>query len=658
MPRSLGTADWCEANVLLSPRVPTPDPGNWKRYFVEALTRPGGPLEALDDPTVETVVVEKGAQTGLTTTAYCWLAKQLATDPAPALVVMNSETDAKEKSDETWRPIWEDSPMLRRFLPYARRKEWTKLFQRINGAPVYWVGANSPGRLGAKPVRYLILDEVDKYPQQTKRETGALRLAVQRVKAFRRKALAKVLIFSTPTVENGDVHAAFLEGDQRFFILRCPRCGKEQRLNWAQMFFSDDINPEKAVASGRYECADCHARLDDDERGDAISGGYWEPTAVPKDPRCRSYRLPSAASKLVTNSYLIAQYLKARESTGAMQDFMNGEMAEPYTEPPKKSAEASQITAVRDKLPYERGTVPTEKPCILVLVVDVQLRHIPYSVWAMDPWNQWLVDHGHVAHIEDVAVLFQTVYRNSAGNELRCRRCLMDMRFRTMECYRFALAHPWVIPIMGERGVKTRGNQPVVASQITSFPGGKLFGGNRSLTLLHIHPSLFKDQFSAGIDASMDDPSADGGRARVRVWFHQDIDRDYIWQLRGEVLREGKPDRYGNAPLYWLKVHTNDQFDCAQYGFAARHVATNELLQLRYRPAKEEPDQQPEPPPEQRTEPAEETAREPAAPPVPTTHISTPGPPKDERRPEEQKPEERKPRKKIEAWIDPNSIQL
>jgi phage terminase large subunit GpA-like protein len=108
------------------------------------------------------MVAMKGSQTALTTTAYTWLAHALAIEPASALIVMNSTTDAKHKCLESWKPMWEDSPGLQRYMPRNIREDWTRTYQLINSVPVYWTGANSAGALGSKPIRYLILDEVDR----------------------------------------------------------------------------------------------------------------------------------------------------------------------------------------------------------------------------------------------------------------------------------------------------------------------------------------------------------------------------------------------------------------------------------------------------------------------------------------------------------------
>ncbi len=57
------------------------------------------------------------------------------------------------------------------------------------GRSIVWRGRLSPSRLGNKPIRYLILDELDKY-QNTKREAAAEALAEKRVITWGKEPLS------------------------------------------------------------------------------------------------------------------------------------------------------------------------------------------------------------------------------------------------------------------------------------------------------------------------------------------------------------------------------------------------------------------------------------------------------------------------------------
>lgn len=543
--RASSTSEWCEANVYMSSRIPTSEPGQWRRATVSALCRPGGPIEALDDGGVETVVCMKGSQTALTTTAYCWLAKEMATDPGSALVVMNSTQDARDKSAETWRPMWEDSHGLRKFLPASRRKDWTKLYQNINHSPVYWIGANSPGRLGAKPIRRLILDEVDKYPsgfgrkgkgtasRLTSSEAGAAALARQRTKSFRKKGLAKILEFSTPTDEAGEVHQEYLNGDQRKLYVKCAACGGEQVMSWAQ--FKIDMerskkDPAGAVAGAHYECQHCRAEWSDDMRWSAIDLGIWKPTAQAKDPKCRSFHLPSWCSKFVTTSYLAAQWIKAQESQSALQDFINSECGEPYMRYENQIKDASFVTLEGS---YTEGQTFTESEPYLkeyaeadsavFIGCDVQKGYLVACVRLFvrggDSGLLWAGDVAGFQALDELACKFNAQF------------ILVDQRYRSREVQEWCYAHNGYIPCSG---VTARARALYTVGSIDLDEGRRGQGRTgRVISTISHDPDMVKDILAVMVQR-------EPGARRWMIPRGYSARNDYTEQMTAERCVNGK----------------------------------------------------------------------------------------------------------------------
>jgi len=490
-PSQSSTAAWCEENIYLSPRVPTSEPGQWRATTVAAMCRPGGPLEALDNSDVETVVVMKGSQTALTTSAYCWLAKELAADPSSALIVMNSAQDAREKSDETWRPIWEDSHRLQRFLPVDRRKNWTKMFQRIHNAPVYWIGANSPGRLGSKPIRRLILDEVDKYPKQSKGEAGSAALARQRTKSFRKKGQAKILQFSTPTDDGGEVNREYLNGDQRKFYVRCHACGAEQIMVWQAFKINMALakqDPPKAIAAAHYECLHCKAEWTDDQRWAAIDMGEWRATATPKDPKCRSFWLPSWCSKFVTCGYLAAQWVRAQQGQSALQDFINGECGEPYVHFDNRIKDSTFTELEGD---YAEGELWADQQVYAPQYLEIERAVFGgcdvQKGYLMAVFRQFvrggdsgLVWSGSVANFDALELL---------AERYGTKYIIMDQRYRGREVQEWAFAHAGYIPSMGV----TRRAKVLFTVQTLDLDEGRARGTGRKIETIDYDADMLKD---------------------------------------------------------------------------------------------------------------------------------------------------------------------
>jgi phage terminase large subunit GpA-like protein len=508
---ALQTVSWAEANVYMSPRMTTPNPGPWRRETVSAMCAPGGPLESLDDPTVELVGVCKGAQSAGTITGYVWLAKELATDPSGVLIVMSSGPVAAAKAREAWLPMWEDSPKLRRLMPANRRLHWTKTSQIINKAAVEWVGANSPGALSSKSKRRVFLDETDKYPQSFGRgnkhsnavsssEAGALQLAMQRTKAFRQKGLAKIYALSTPTDDQGTIWQIYQAGDKRHLYVKCHACGVEQVMLWASFRIDMDLaktDPTSAVAGAHYECPHCKAKWFDRERFAAIDGGLWKPTAISKNPLARTFWFPSWCSKLVNASYLAAQWIGAQASRTALQDFLNGESAEAfvhYENCIKDEVFVSLEGAYRegerwiDVEPY-KAAIDDGAACYVIGGVDVQKGYLVACFRLfVDGGDSGLMWHGTVsdfAELDRIATRFKADW------------IFVDQRYRKREVQEWCFEHTGYVPC---EGVKTTARSIFTVSNLDLDEGKRGQGNGRVIEMIGHDGDQVKDILATMID--------------------------------------------------------------------------------------------------------------------------------------------------------------
>lgn len=564
LPPRLPIWQWVEKYIEISAR----QPGRYHGRYSTALTPyMRGIFDAIGDPGINTISVMKGAQTGLTIAAYATICYWICEDGDPIMLVMPSEKLGKYASETRLQPMIQDSPRVAKELT-GNPDDFKKLHYQTRSAVIDIVGANSPANLGSRPVRFLINDEVDKFPEQTLREARAVVLAIERTKTY--EELRKVINISTPTNERGFIYQDYMQGDQRRFFGRCPECDAFQILEWGSVEYDHKAEPAKAAAKARYRCRRCKAKWDQAEFFQAVTDGKWKPTAKPVDPTHASFMLPAFLSRWVTMRKAVAECIETKQTPSEFQNFINSTLAEPWRPPPKKSIAQGKIREIQKRLVYPRGTIPTGQPCVVVMVTDVQVAHLVFSIWGMQLKRHFLIDHGYIPVIQSIDEIFARVYRNADGAEVKARHCMLDTGYDTMKAYEFAIARQWVIPIRGEQGRKTQLTRPVYPTNIDSFPGGRLFGGNRSFTLYHVHPRYFKDQLSAAIDGTSD----------VEIYFHEEIDDDFIRQMTAEVLREGKPDRYGQVETYWDKIRTNDFFDTAQYSFAARHLASNLLMTL------------------------------------------------------------------------------
>ena len=118
-------------------------------------------------------------------------------------------------------------PMIRRCKPLAalyQKTDSKKLQLKFGGMTVYLNGANSPADLSSTNIRYLFLDEVDKYPGASKKESDPVSLAIERTKSY--TINRKIFMTSTPTLKTGHIWRAKegAEAEKHYFV-PCPHCG-------------------------------------------------------------------------------------------------------------------------------------------------------------------------------------------------------------------------------------------------------------------------------------------------------------------------------------------------------------------------------------------------------------------------------------------------
>jgi phage terminase large subunit GpA-like protein len=91
-------------------------------------------------------------------------------DPGPTLAVEPRAEDAKALSKDRVAPLFRHSPALRGKLAAVKSRDSNntamhKVFANGSGH-ITFTGAISPSGLAMRPIRYLLLDEIDRVPNE------------------------------------------------------------------------------------------------------------------------------------------------------------------------------------------------------------------------------------------------------------------------------------------------------------------------------------------------------------------------------------------------------------------------------------------------------------------------------------------------------------
>lgn len=589
--RKIPVSQWAERHRVLEM---SSIPGKWKNLFTPYLV---GIMDAAGTLGVETVIICKSPQTGGSEAGHNLVGWCIDRSPGPVLYVYPDEITARENAKDRIIPMLTASPRLRDYMT-GTADDASSL--RINMAhmPIYLGWSGSVSRLGNKPIRTLILDELDKY-KNPKNEATSETLAELRTTTWRnRKHILKI---STPTTEDGPIWQALTaEAGARFdYWVACPHCGIHQfmqfeRIDWPGKDDTSEPSSEIMLTKrlATYPCEHCGAVWDDGDRDRAVRRGQWRERssslelmnhiAVHK-PLKVGFHIPAWLSYFVSLSEVASAALKYKES-GKLDDckrLQNQYKAEPWKQELASRSEDAILALCEETRP--RGIVPAPlnglpRVACLLAGVDTHGSHFRYSIRAFgfgDTEESWLIQCGIAPSFSALNdIMWNSEYQDAEGRAHQVRAFMIDaMGSRTKEVYAYAIRHRGrVFPWQGVRSL----SQPYTPSPQEYFPDAK---GNKikipgGLNLWRCDTTFFKNDLAHKCSINPDDPGA----------FHLHKNDGILEQYAREMCAEVWDDK----KLSWENPQDKDNhyWDCEVMTLALAYI-----LNIRHM----QPDQQKKP---------------------------------------------------------------
>lgn len=571
LPSSLTVTQWADKNRVLDPLC-SAEPGRWHTDRTPYLR---GIMDSFTNPLVEKITIMSSTQVGKTESWLNMLGYAIDQDPAPALVVMPREPDAKYISKGRVLPMIRISPCLSRHQT-KDSDDLTRMEMKLDRMFVYFAGANSPAALAGKPVRYIFRDEVDKYPKFTGEEADPIKLSNERTHTFWNR---KTIDCSTPTTKNGYVAREYERSDQRGYYVPCPHCQGYQVLEFEHgvKIPEDERNPEKIRQEklAWYECAYCRGKIVDLMKQEMLKKGVWLPAAIKPDRKGQlpdklsiplashvGFHLNALYSPWLTFSDVMAEFLESHEKVELLMNFVNSWLAQVWQE---KVIETKPQKLKTLCLEYTRDTVP-DGGIVLVAGVDVQKDYFVIVIRAWGPYPEsWLVHEEKVTTWEEVEkILFETRYPSLVTNvdPFDVRLSCFDTGYRTSEVYNFCRKHKGLARAI--KGKDTLIGVPYNMNTIDKFPDGKRIPGGLQLWLLNT--TYFKDQISRLVHT--DDA--------VSKWhLYKEPTPEYLRWFCGEHKVTKRDKKTGRTYEVWEKASSHAQahsWDAEVYALAAAEM--------------------------------------------------------------------------------------
>jgi phage terminase large subunit GpA-like protein len=444
---------------------------------------------------------------------------------------------------------------------------------QFDGMYVVLSGANSPASLASRPIRFLLFDEVDKFPTFSGKEADPRSLARERTKTFAHNK--KIFQTSTPTRKKGPIWQEWENADRQLrYYLPCPHCGHSQTFRFKQIKWPETAKtPEAAQATAYYECEQCRGIITDGHKPAMLKSGQW---IAEKDEGTRktAFHLNAIYSPWVRFGDIVYEFKKSKDYPELLMNFVNSWLAEPW--------EQTEVKMNSDKVlerqgEHEEGTIP-EGTLILTGGVDVQKNYMYFTIRAWgSSMTSWNIAHGIVETWDQLENIMNMVFLDAKGNSYQVNLCGIDSGDRTEEVYDFcAINQEWAVPVKGS-------SNPLLSRYRISTID-KVDSKAHGMRLYLVDGGQYKDMIAGRIRR----PNGTGS------WMvYQGCDREYAEQICAEEKVIEK--RGGREVEVWRPKSShaaNHYLDAEVYCALAA-----DLLQVRYLASNEiQPEQQPKVP--------------------------------------------------------------
>jgi phage terminase large subunit GpA-like protein len=367
----LTVSEWSDENRYLSSES-SAEPGRWRTDRTPYLKKI---LDCLSPTsTYKKVVAQKASQQGFSEAGLNCIGTYMDISPCPIMYIMPTVNMAKGLSKSRLKPMIENCPTLNKKIRPARERDAdnTVLEKSFAGGILILTGANSAAELASRPIRVLILDEVDRYPIDVDNEGSPMDLAITRTLTFGNR---KIFILSTPTITGASAIENEIEDtDKQMFFVPLPCCGVPQVLEFEQLRWT----PGKP-STVKYECKHCGGLTEERHKAKFLAAGEWiatEPEKSNKDTI--GFIINGLYSPLGWLSWkdIVKEFEAAKEDTTKMKTFVNTKLGLPYAEKTDAPAWENLYNRRED---YPIGIVPNEV-VFLTSGVDVQRDRLEIEV--------------------------------------------------------------------------------------------------------------------------------------------------------------------------------------------------------------------------------------------------------------------------------------
>lgn len=557
-PEQLTVSEWAEQYRMLDSKS-SAMPGPWSNSITPYLV---GVMDEFNNYETEEIVFVKPTQIGGTEALQNMIGYIVDQDPSPTMIVYPTDILAKSVSENRLQPMLKTSPSTAKKFD----ENGSSLLElQFDGMYLSLVGSNSPSGLASKPIRYLMMDEVDKYPGASTKEADPIKLAKERTKTFHNK---KIYMTSTPTLKTAHIWKAKENADiEKHYFVPCPHCGEYIEFKFQNIRFPDEEGMSLADRAefATYVCQECGCTISDNDKHYMLSQGEWRIVRHnTKYVRTVAFWINTLYSPFVRWSDIAKEFLLSKDDPEALQNFINSWLAEPWEDSRLKTSAELVLDRQTDT---PMNVVPSWAK-MLTAGVDVQENCL---YWSIRAWGDFLtsqnIAHGQALSFEEVDTFMNLEYVMEDGTPLLVNLCLVDSGDQTDLVYDFCVTHSdYALPVKGSSH-----------EQLSHYKLSKINKESSSaygMTLVMVDGGRYKDMIAGRMQK-------ENGRGSWMVY--KDCDMEYATQVTAEHKVNVKN---GNTvKQVWQLKHShaaNHYLDTEVYAMAAADILGVRTLHLQH----------------------------------------------------------------------------
>lgn len=570
------------------------------KYYSSTAPYQQEPMRCATDRTVGEIVLITAAQMGKTTVVENISGFSIDHDPKLILVVQPTLDAAKSWSTDRLKTMAEDSFPDRFEKARARDSRNTMLFKSFPGGDIAIVGSNAPAGLASRDRNLVILDETCRYEDSAGAEGDIEQLAIKRTESH---PDALVVRTSTPTVSRrmlspdgqpvilpSRIFRAFNDTDKRLWFCKCPKCGFDQTLKWANVKWEEG-KPETA----HYVCEGCKEALSDSDRHKMAMGGEWRATAPFKGKA--GFWLNALASPFPPHRgyvsrlhELAAKFIAAKHDKEKLKAFINTDLAEDFLD----YGSTPDTKGLFDRRePMDPQALPDGILC-LTAGVDVQGDRFEMQLCGWGEGEEcWIIEHRVIPGDpkkpdvwRDLDSELERRRKTKSGHDLAIIQCTIidsgDGKTQK-EVYRY------VIPRQRKKVFASKGEGQIGHPLINQTPPTKFAKRREPVWLVHIGVDTAKDMIFDRCAMTEIGPKY--------VHFSTALSAEWFNQLAAEEKKDVTIS--GRMETRWTQVRArNEALDCFVMNLAAVTLIRPQwdVLKAARKPADPEPEPEPERP--------------------------------------------------------------